>query len=138
MRQGRFVLMTDRLFDMAERAPHDHCSFVLAVVLFHMIIRALVLRLLYHRAAISLQKRYRPALTCDLLSAPAEVPEEEEEVAERRGAGHLHPALLAGPAHGPPDRSNGDRRGEDPAQLQGLPLEQPERQVPATLSTDLR
>ena len=61
VRQGRFVLMTDRLFDMAERAPHDHCSFVLAVVLFHMIIRALVLRLLYHRAAISLQKRYRPA-----------------------------------------------------------------------------
>lgn len=59
VRQGRFVLMTDRLFDMADRAPHDHCSFVLAVVLFHMIIRALVLRLLYHRAAISLQKRYR-------------------------------------------------------------------------------
>lgn len=34
-------------------------SFVLAVVLFHMIIRALVLRLLYHRAALSLQKIYR-------------------------------------------------------------------------------
>lgn len=59
VRQGRFVLMTDRLFDMADRAPHDHCSFVLAVVMFHMIIRALALRLLYHRAAISLQKRYR-------------------------------------------------------------------------------
>ncbi|CAJ1460346.1 unnamed protein product [Effrenium voratum] len=59
VRQGRFVLMTDRLFDMADRAPHDHCSFVLAVVMFHMIIRALSLRLLYHRAAISLQKRYR-------------------------------------------------------------------------------
>ena len=26
MRQGRFVLMTDRLFDMADRAPHDHCA----------------------------------------------------------------------------------------------------------------
>lgn len=25
VRQGRFVLMTDRLFDMADRAPHDHC-----------------------------------------------------------------------------------------------------------------
>eukprot|EP00438_Fugacium_kawagutii_P032439 Skav223743 [mRNA] locus=scaffold3575:90547:96702:- [translate_table: standard] len=26
VRQGRFVLMTDRLFDMADRAPHDHCA----------------------------------------------------------------------------------------------------------------
>jgi len=59
VRQGRFVLMTDKLFDMADRAPHDHCSFVLAVVLFHIIIRGLMMRLLYHRAAIALQKRYR-------------------------------------------------------------------------------
>eukprot|EP00930_Biecheleria_cincta_P025551 TRINITY_DN1817_c0_g2_i1.p1 TRINITY_DN1817_c0_g2~~TRINITY_DN1817_c0_g2_i1.p1 ORF type:complete len:1803 (+),score=330.13 TRINITY_DN1817_c0_g2_i1:138-5546(+) len=59
VRQGRFILMTDKLFDMADRAAHDHCSFVLAVVLFHMILRALMMRLLYHRAAIALQKRYR-------------------------------------------------------------------------------
>mmetsp|Transcript_30389 Transcript_30389/g.48690 ORF Transcript_30389/g.48690 Transcript_30389/m.48690 type:complete len:1768 (-) Transcript_30389:337-5640(-) len=59
VRQGRFVAMTDRLFDMADKAPHDHCSFCLAVVLFHMILRALLMRLLYHRAAMALQKRYR-------------------------------------------------------------------------------
>eukprot|EP00931_Biecheleriopsis_adriatica_P055456 TRINITY_DN32794_c0_g1_i1.p1 TRINITY_DN32794_c0_g1~~TRINITY_DN32794_c0_g1_i1.p1 ORF type:complete len:1805 (-),score=474.53 TRINITY_DN32794_c0_g1_i1:82-5496(-) len=59
VRQGRFVLMTDKLFDMADRAPHDHCSFVLAVVLFHMVVRGLMMRLLYHRAGMCIQKRYR-------------------------------------------------------------------------------
>lgn len=59
VRQGRVVAMTDKLFDMADKAPHDHCSFTLAVVLFHMILRAMLMRLLYHRAAIALQKRYR-------------------------------------------------------------------------------
>jgi hypothetical protein len=44
---------------MADRAKHDHCSFVLAVVLYHMVLRGLLLRVLYHRAAISIQKRYR-------------------------------------------------------------------------------
>jgi len=59
MRANRFVSVTDKLFEMADRATHDHCSFVLAVVLFHMVLRGLQLRLLYHRAAIAIQQRYR-------------------------------------------------------------------------------
>jgi hypothetical protein len=59
VRQSRYVSVTDKLFELADTAKHDHCSFVLAVVLFHMALRALCLRVLYHRAAISIQKRYR-------------------------------------------------------------------------------
>eukprot|EP00927_Polykrikos_kofoidii_P034373 TRINITY_DN29173_c0_g1_i1.p1 TRINITY_DN29173_c0_g1~~TRINITY_DN29173_c0_g1_i1.p1 ORF type:complete len:1809 (-),score=307.62 TRINITY_DN29173_c0_g1_i1:171-5597(-) len=59
VRQSQHISVTDKLFDMADRAKHDHCSFVLAVVLYHMVLRGLVLRVLYHRAAIALQKRYR-------------------------------------------------------------------------------
>eukprot|EP00439_Symbiodinium_sp_Y106_P022523 s3867_g2.t2 len=59
MRANRFVSVTDKLFEMADRAMHDHCSFVLAVVLLHMVLRGLHLRLLYHRAAVSIQQRYR-------------------------------------------------------------------------------
>merc|ERR1719443_1495533 len=46
-------------FELADNAKHDHCSFVLAVVLFHMCLRALCLRVLYHRAASAIQNRYR-------------------------------------------------------------------------------
>jgi len=59
MRANRFVSVTDKLFEMADRAMHDHCSFVLAVVLLHMVLRGLHLRLLYHRAAVAIQQRYR-------------------------------------------------------------------------------
>jgi hypothetical protein len=59
MRANRFVSVSDRLFEMADRATHDHCSFVLAVVLFHMVLRGLLLRVLYHRAALTIQTRYR-------------------------------------------------------------------------------
>lgn len=59
MKQNRFVTVTDKLFDQAYRAKHDHCPFVLSVVLFHMILRSLMLRVLYHRAAVSIQTRYR-------------------------------------------------------------------------------
>merc|ERR1712166_1352843 len=59
VRQSRYVSVTDKLFELADTAKHDHCSFVLAVVLFHMAMRALCLRVLYHRAAIAIQKRYR-------------------------------------------------------------------------------
>jgi len=59
VKQNRFVTVTDKLFDQAYRAKHDHCPFVLSVVLFHMILRALMLRVLYHRAAVSIQVRYR-------------------------------------------------------------------------------
>merc|ERR1719188_1869765 len=59
VRQSRYISVTDKLFEMADRATHDHCSFVLAVVVFHMVLRGLMLRVLYHRAAISIQKRYR-------------------------------------------------------------------------------
>merc|ERR1719460_2917722 len=59
VKQNRFVTVTDKLFDQAYRAKHDHCPFVLSVVLFHMILRALMLRVLYHRAAVSIQTRYR-------------------------------------------------------------------------------
>eukprot|EP00933_Yihiella_yeosuensis_P045171 TRINITY_DN4049_c0_g2_i1.p1 TRINITY_DN4049_c0_g2~~TRINITY_DN4049_c0_g2_i1.p1 ORF type:complete len:1832 (-),score=407.81 TRINITY_DN4049_c0_g2_i1:158-5284(-) len=56
---NRYVSVTDKLFEMADRATHDHCSFVLAVVLLHMVLRGLMLRVLYHRAAMTIQKRYR-------------------------------------------------------------------------------
>merc|ERR1719316_2246475 len=59
VRQSRYVSVTDKLFELADTAKHDHCSFCLAVVLFHMAMRALCLRVLYHRAAIAIQKRYR-------------------------------------------------------------------------------
>lgn len=59
LRQSRYISVTDKLFDMADQAKHDHCSFVLAVVLFHLVLRSLMLRVLYHRAALALQKRYR-------------------------------------------------------------------------------
>merc|ERR1719498_1930704 len=59
VRQSRYVSVTDKLFELADTAKHDHCSFCLAVVLFHMTFRALCLRVLYHRAAIAIQKRYR-------------------------------------------------------------------------------
>jgi len=58
-RANRFVSVSDKLFEMADRATHDHCSFVLAVVLFHMVLRGLLLRVLYHRAALTIQTRYR-------------------------------------------------------------------------------
>jgi len=59
LRQSRYISVIDKLFEMADRAKHDHCSFILAVVLFHMVLRALMLRVLYHRAAVAIQKRYR-------------------------------------------------------------------------------
>jgi hypothetical protein len=58
-RQSRYVSVTDKLFELAYNAKHDHCSFVLAVVLYHMALRALCLRLMYHRAAVAIQTRYR-------------------------------------------------------------------------------
>eukprot|EP00397_Hematodinium_sp_SG-2012_P000155 GEMP01000155.1.p1 GENE.GEMP01000155.1~~GEMP01000155.1.p1 ORF type:complete len:1693 (+),score=422.40 GEMP01000155.1:3242-8320(+) len=59
VRQSRFVSVVDKLFDIAYKAKHDHCPFVLSVVLFHMITRALMLRVVYHRAAVTIQTRYR-------------------------------------------------------------------------------
>lgn len=59
IRQSRYLSVTDKLFEMADRATHDHCSFALAVTLFHMVLRGLMLRLLYHRAAIAIQCRFR-------------------------------------------------------------------------------
>merc|ERR1719443_2379608 len=59
VRQSHYISVTDKLFDVADRAKHDHTPFVLAVVIYHMILRSLHLRVLYHRAAIALQKRYR-------------------------------------------------------------------------------
>jgi len=59
VRQSRYISVTDKLFDMADRAKHDHCSFVLAVVLYHMVLRGLLLRVLYHRAANYIQKIYK-------------------------------------------------------------------------------
>merc|ERR1712093_386304 len=59
VRQSRYISVTDKLFELADTAKHDHCSFVLAVVSFHMALRALCLRVLYHRAAIAIQTRYR-------------------------------------------------------------------------------
>lgn len=59
IRQSRIICVTDKLFDMASRAEHPHCEFCLAVVLYHMVLRALFVRVLYHRAAIAIQMRYR-------------------------------------------------------------------------------
>jgi hypothetical protein len=59
VRQSRYVSVTDKLFELADNGKHDHCSFVLAVVLFHMAMRALCLRVMYHRAATAIQVRYR-------------------------------------------------------------------------------
>ncbi len=59
VRQSRFIAVIDKLFDLSYKAKHDHCPFVLAVVLFHMLIRGLMLRLFYHRAAVQLQSKYR-------------------------------------------------------------------------------
>mmetsp|Transcript_133457 Transcript_133457/g.231981 ORF Transcript_133457/g.231981 Transcript_133457/m.231981 type:complete len:1798 (+) Transcript_133457:140-5533(+) len=59
IRQSRYISVTDKLFDMADHAKHDHCSFVLAVVIFHMVLRGLLMRVTYDRAAIAMQKRYR-------------------------------------------------------------------------------
>merc|ERR1712216_115320 len=47
--QSRHISVTNKLFDMADRAPHDHCSFVLSVVLYHMVMRGLVSRVIFHR-----------------------------------------------------------------------------------------
>jgi len=58
-RQSRYISVTDKLFEMADRATHDHCSFVLAVVLYHMVLRGLLLRVVYHRAAIAVQQKFR-------------------------------------------------------------------------------
>jgi hypothetical protein len=59
VRQSRYLSVTDKLFEMADRATHDHCSFALAVVLFHMVLRGIMQRLMYHRAATSIQSRFR-------------------------------------------------------------------------------
>mmetsp|Transcript_109430 Transcript_109430/g.172525 ORF Transcript_109430/g.172525 Transcript_109430/m.172525 type:complete len:1919 (-) Transcript_109430:123-5879(-) len=59
VRTSRYITVTEKLFDMADSSKHDHCSFVLAVVIFHMVIRGLMMRVVYHRAAMALQKRYR-------------------------------------------------------------------------------
>mmetsp|Transcript_33036 Transcript_33036/g.77241 ORF Transcript_33036/g.77241 Transcript_33036/m.77241 type:complete len:1793 (+) Transcript_33036:44-5422(+) len=59
VRQSRYIQVTRKLFEMADRAKHDHCPFVLSVVLYHLVLRSLMLRVLYHRAAVTLQKRYR-------------------------------------------------------------------------------
>jgi len=59
LRKSRYISVTDKLFEMADRAEHDHCSFVLAVVVYHMVLRGLLLRLVYHRASVSVQQRYR-------------------------------------------------------------------------------
>jgi len=59
VRQSRFVAVTDRLFQLADSDQQDHTSFVLAVVVYHMVLRGLMMRVQYHRSAIALQKRYR-------------------------------------------------------------------------------
>jgi len=59
LQQNRYLSVTDKLFEMADRAPHDHCSFALAVVLYHMVLRALMLRVVYHRAAVAVQNKFR-------------------------------------------------------------------------------
>lgn len=59
IRTSRYITVSEKLFSMADNSKHDHCSFVLAVVLFHMVLRGLILRIMYHRAAIVVQKRYR-------------------------------------------------------------------------------
>jgi len=59
IKTSRFVSVVDKLFDIAYKAKHDHCPFVLSVVLFHMVQRSLMLRILYHRAAQSIQVHFR-------------------------------------------------------------------------------
>mmetsp|Transcript_26996 Transcript_26996/g.67999 ORF Transcript_26996/g.67999 Transcript_26996/m.67999 type:complete len:2543 (+) Transcript_26996:172-7800(+) len=59
VRQSRFIAVIDKLFDLAYKAKHDHCPFVLAVVLFHMLTRGLMVRTYYHRASSTLQTKYR-------------------------------------------------------------------------------
>jgi hypothetical protein len=59
LQQNRYLSVTDKLFEMADRAPQDHCSFALAVVLYHMVLRALLLRVVYHRAAVAVQNKFR-------------------------------------------------------------------------------
>ncbi|CAD7972891.1 unnamed protein product [Amoebophrya sp. A120] len=59
VRQSRFIAVIDKLFDLAYKAKHDHCPFVLAVVLFHMLCRGLMVRTYYHRASVQLQSKYR-------------------------------------------------------------------------------
>lgn len=59
VRQSRYVAVADRLFELADQEKHDHTSFVLAVVMYHMVLRGLMLRVQYHRAAIAIQKYYR-------------------------------------------------------------------------------
>jgi hypothetical protein len=59
VRTSRYITVAEKLFQMADNSKHDHCSFVLAVVLIHMVLRGLMLRVMYHRAAVVVQKRYR-------------------------------------------------------------------------------
>jgi len=59
VRTSRYITVAEKLFQMADNSKHDHCSFVLAVVIFHMVLRGLMLRVMYHRAAVCVQKRYR-------------------------------------------------------------------------------
>jgi len=59
VRTSRYITVAEKLFQMADASKHDHCSFCLAVVMFHMVLRGLMLRLMYHRAAVAVQKRYR-------------------------------------------------------------------------------
>merc|ERR1719482_2199536 len=61
IRQSRYVTLIDKLFEVAYKGRHDHCPFALGVVLFHMIQRATMLRMLYHRSAIAIQVRWRYA-----------------------------------------------------------------------------
>merc|ERR1719352_1705682 len=61
IRQSRYVTLIDKLFEVAYKGRHDHCPFALGVVLFHMIQRATMLRVLYHRSAIAIQVRWRYA-----------------------------------------------------------------------------
>jgi len=59
VRTSRYITVTEKLFQMADNSKHDHCSFILAVVMFHLVLRGLMLRVMYHRAAVCVQKRYR-------------------------------------------------------------------------------
>jgi len=59
VRTSRYITVAEKLFQMADHSKHDHCSFCLSVVLFHMVLRGLILRVMYHRAAVCVQKRYR-------------------------------------------------------------------------------
>jgi len=59
LQQNRYLSVTNKLFEMADRASYEHCSFALAVVLYHMVLRALLLRVVYHRAAVVVQNKFR-------------------------------------------------------------------------------